>query len=136
MSLKTNCFFEPLTEVIQKDRSLWQAPYDLEKYKRFHKFSMQVLKKHPKIIQIIKTTIEKMKNHKETRAKRCRTCAGLNKYKRFHKFSVQQAQRSDAKTPKTRKSEVRLQRPGGRPYVGPLGALKNIQNALIFISFQ
>ena len=60
----------------------------------------------------------------------------LEKYKRFHVFSVQQAQRSDAETQKTRKSEVRSQRPGGRPYVGPRGAWKQIQNALIVIGFQ
>ena len=77
-----------------------------------------------------------MKHHKETRAKRSQDVRRLEKYKRFHKFSVQQTQRGDAKTQKTRKSEVRLQRPGGRPYVGPLGAWKNIQNVLIFISFE
>ena len=71
----------------------------------------------------------------ETDAKRCKTFASLQKYKRFHMFSVQ-AQRNNPKTPKTFKSQVRWQRPGGRPYVGPLGAWKNMQNALIFIGFE
>ena len=52
--LKTKRFFKPLTKILQKDMSLWQAPCDLEKYKRFHMFSLQAYKKQLKIIQIIK----------------------------------------------------------------------------------
>ena len=39
--LKTKRFLKPLTKILQKDMSLWQAPCDLEKYKPFHMFSMQ-----------------------------------------------------------------------------------------------
>ena len=59
MSLKTKLLLEPFTKVIQQDRSLRQAPYDLEKYYRFHMFSMQALKKHLKSIQIIENHREK-----------------------------------------------------------------------------